>query len=68
MLLFSNDIILHRYMATSGVDRSLKIWDIRNLDGPLQHYKLRSAPVHLEFSQKEMLAVGLGNNVEVYRY
>ncbi|OWR44811.1 hypothetical protein KGM_202119 [Danaus plexippus plexippus] len=54
------------YMATSGVDRSLKIWDIRNLDGPLQHYKLRSAPVHLEFSQKEMLAVGLGNNVEVY--
>lgn len=54
------------YMATSGVDRSLKIWDIRNLDGPLQHYKLRAAPVDLEFSQKDMLAVGLGNIVEVY--
>ncbi|XP_050345049.1 WD repeat-containing protein 46 [Nymphalis io] len=54
------------YMATSGVDRSMKIWDIRNLDGPIQHYKLRSAPVHLEFSQKDMLAVGLGNVVEVY--
>ncbi|CAG5012136.1 unnamed protein product [Parnassius apollo] len=54
------------YMATSGVDRSMKIWDIRNLDGPLQHYKLRSAPVDLEFSQKDMLAVGLGEVVEIY--
>ncbi|XP_049866954.1 WD repeat-containing protein 46 [Pectinophora gossypiella] len=54
------------YMATSGVDRSLKIWDIRNLDGPLQHYKLRSAPEDLEFSQKDMLAVGLGEVVEIY--
>ncbi|CAH0720636.1 unnamed protein product, partial [Brenthis ino] len=54
------------YMATSGVDRSLKIWDIRNLDGPIQHYKLRSAPVDLEFSQKDMLAVGLGETIEIY--
>ncbi|KAJ2952607.1 hypothetical protein O0L34_g6930 [Tuta absoluta] len=54
------------YMATSGVDRSLKIWDIRNLDGPLQHYKLRTAADELEFSQKDMLAVGLGEAVEVY--
>ncbi|VVD02379.1 unnamed protein product [Leptidea sinapis] len=54
------------YMATSGVDRSMKIWDIRNLDGPLQHYKLRSSPVDLEFSQKDMLAVGLGEVVEIY--
>lgn len=54
------------YMATSGVDRSLKIWDIRNLNGPLQHYKLRSAPVDLDFSQKQMLAVGLNDAVEIY--
>ncbi|KAM3963414.1 WD repeat-containing protein 46 [Aphomia sociella] len=54
------------YMATSGVDRSMKIWDIRNLDGPLQDYRLRSAPIELEFSQKDMLAVGLGEVVEVY--
>ncbi|XP_023951627.2 WD repeat-containing protein 46 [Bicyclus anynana] len=56
------------YMATSGVDRSLKIWDIRNLDGPIQHYKLRShcAPTDLEFSQKDMLAVALGDTVEIY--
>lgn len=54
------------YMATSGVERSMKIWDIRNLDGPLQDYRLRSAPVHLEFSQKNMLAVGLDEVVEIY--
>ncbi|XP_072943742.1 WD repeat-containing protein 46 [Epargyreus clarus] len=54
------------YMATSGVDRSMKIWDIRNLDGPIQDYRLRSAPVDLEFSQKDMLAVGLGEVVEIY--
>lgn len=54
-------------MATAGVERSLKIWDIRNLDGPIQHYKLRSAPNALEFSQKDMLAVGLGDTVEVFR-
>ncbi|XP_028168059.1 WD repeat-containing protein 46 [Ostrinia furnacalis] len=54
------------YMATAGVDRSMKVWDIRNLDGPVQHYKLRTAPVDLEFSQKDMLAVGLGDVVEIY--
>lgn len=54
-------------MATAGVDRSMKIWDIRNLDGPLQHYKLRSAPNVLEFSQKDMLAVGLEETVEIYK-
>ncbi|CAB3251804.1 unnamed protein product [Arctia plantaginis] len=54
------------YMATSGVDRSMKIWDIRNLDGPVQDYRLRSAPVYLEFSQKDMLAVGLDDVVEIY--
>ncbi|XP_004923266.1 WD repeat-containing protein 46 [Bombyx mori] len=54
------------YMATSGVDRSIKIWDIRNLDGPLQHYKVWSPPVDLDFSQKDMLAVGFNETVEIY--
>ncbi|XP_022117062.2 WD repeat-containing protein 46 [Pieris rapae] len=54
------------YMATTGVDKSLKIWDIRRMDGPLQHYRLRSSAVDLDFSQKDMLAVGLGEVVEIY--
>ncbi|GJQ68937.1 hypothetical protein Trydic_g6123 [Trypoxylus dichotomus] len=55
------------YMATAATDRSLKIWDIRKLTGPLQSYNLRSAPTHVALSQKSLLAVGTGNVVEVYR-
>ncbi|CAH0547540.1 unnamed protein product [Brassicogethes aeneus] len=55
------------YMATSASNRELKIWDVRNLNGPLQDYKLVTAANHLNFSQKKMLGVGMGNVVEVYR-
>ncbi|CAG9865230.1 unnamed protein product [Phyllotreta striolata] len=56
-----------RYMATSASNRELKIWDIRKLEGPLQDYKLIQAANNLSFSQKKMLAVGMGNVVEVYK-
>lgn len=56
-------------MATSAVDKSIKLWDIRKLSGPLQHYKLRGCPTSLSLSHKsDMMAVGMGNIVEVYRY
>ncbi|RZF45355.1 hypothetical protein LSTR_LSTR002798 [Laodelphax striatellus] len=55
------------YMATSAPDHSLKVWDIRNLDGPLQHYQLQANATHLSFSQKGQLAVAMGNVVEIYR-
>lgn len=55
------------YMATTATDRSLKIWDIRKLEGPLQTYNLRSAPNNIAFSQKTMLALGMGNVVEIYK-
>ncbi|XP_067004515.2 WD repeat-containing protein 46 [Anabrus simplex] len=56
-----------KYMATSGMDRSLKIWDVRKLEGPLQHYQLSSSMSHLAFSQRNVLATGVGNIVEVYK-
>lgn len=55
-----------RYMATSGVDRTLKIYDLRNYKC-VHNYKLRTVPSSLSFSQKDMLSVGLGDVVEVYQ-
>ncbi|KAL3280378.1 hypothetical protein HHI36_017866 [Cryptolaemus montrouzieri] len=57
-----------RYMATSDSNRELKIWDIRQLSGPVQRYRLRSSATNLAFSQTDMLAVGMGNIVEVYKH
>lgn len=55
-------------MATSAVDRNVKIWDVRNLGEALQSYKLRSSASHLDFSQNKLLSVAMGNVVEVYRW
>lgn len=54
------------YMATSGMDRSIKIWDIRKLKGPLQDYKVRTSPRSMVFSQTGCLAVAINNVVDVY--
>jgi U3 small nucleolar RNA-associated protein 7 len=54
-------------MATASVDRTLKVWDVRKLEGPLQHYKLHAVASNLAFSQRDLLAVGMGNVAEVQR-
>ena len=53
------------YMATSGVDRYLKIWDLRNTYRELVRYKLDAAARDLCFSQTQYLAAGVGNTVQV---
>lgn len=58
----------NRYLATAASNRELKIWDVRKLEGPVQEYKLISAANNINFSQKNMLALGMGNVVEVYRF
>ena len=51
-------------MATSGIDRTLKIWDLRTYK--LMHsYRVASGANTLAFSQKGLLAAGMGNTVEV---
>jgi len=56
-----------QYMATAAVDRTLKVWDVRKLEGPLQHYKLHAVASNLAFSQRGLLAVGMGNVAEIYK-
>jgi len=52
-------------MATSGMDRSIKVWDVRRLKGPLQDYKVRTSPRSMVFSQTGCLAVAINNVVDV---
>lgn len=52
-------------MATSDVDRTMSIWDVRNLRGPLQKYRLHSVATNMSFSQKSYLSLAMGNVVEV---
>src|SRR5699024_9798366 len=53
-------------MVTTGADRSIRIWDIRNYKC-LQNFKLRSIPSKLDMSQRNLLAVSSGDVVEVYK-
>jgi U3 small nucleolar RNA-associated protein 7 len=53
-------------MATAGIDRSLKIWDLRTYKA-LYSYKVSAGPGSLAFSQRGLLAAGMGNVVEVYQ-
>lgn len=55
------------YMATCGVEKTLKIWDIRELSGPLIQYKLRIPANNMNISQKGLLAIGMGNVCEIYK-
>lgn len=54
-----------KYMATSGNDCLLKIWDLRTY-GLLQSYRIDAGANCLSFSQRGMLAAGVGNIVQVY--
>lgn len=53
-----------RYMATSGLDGKLKIWDIRKYDKIDEYYSPRPAAT-LSISQRGLLGVGWGTHVTV---
>lgn len=44
----------------------MKIWDARNLIGPVEYYQLKGAPRCIAMSHKDTMALGLGNMVEIY--
>ncbi|KAI0368542.1 BING4CT-domain-containing protein [Pilatotrama ljubarskyi] len=55
-----------RYMATSGQDGTVKVWDCRNWKGAVRTWNARGGGAELEWSQKGTLAVASGGSVNVY--
>lgn len=55
------------FMVTSGLDKSVRVWDVRQLSGPVVEYKTRVPANEICISQKGLLALGMGNVCEVYK-
>ncbi|XP_061392530.1 WD repeat-containing protein 46 [Musca vetustissima] len=55
-----------QHLITAGLDRKVKVWDIRALSGPLAEYQLRLPANQVEVSQKGVLSICQGNYVELY--
>lgn len=54
-------------MVTTGADRSVRLWDLRNTYRCLANAKLRTVPSRVDLSQRNLLAVSSGDLVEVYK-
>ncbi|XP_055988426.1 WD repeat-containing protein 46 [Sorex fumeus] len=54
------------HMATSGLDHQLKIFDLRGTFQPLSARTLPQGVGHLAFSQRGLLAAGMGDVVNVW--
>ncbi|TDL19025.1 BING4CT-domain-containing protein [Rickenella mellea] len=55
-----------RYMATSGVDGRVKVWDCRNWKGAVREWGARGGGAEVEWSQRGSLAVASGGSVNIY--
>ena len=60
-----NVVVFCSYLASSGADRKLKIYDLRTY-GELHCHRLSAGAGRLDFSQRGLLAATLGNTVEVH--
>merc|ERR1711998_475561 len=55
-----------RYLVTTGIDRCVKIWDLRVLQ-PLHQYINHRAIFCTDVSQKGLVALGDDQRVQIYK-
>lgn len=56
-----------KYFATTSIDKTIKVWDLRNNYQCLKEHKLNKTPDSIHFSQLGLLAVGCGKVVNIYK-
>lgn len=54
-------------MATTGIDRKIKLWDTRMFRQPLTEYTTKTPVNHISLSQKNVMAIAMGNVCEIFR-
>lgn len=54
-------------MVTSGIDRKIKLWDSRMFKQPLTEYQTKTPVNHISLSQKNVMAISMGNVCEIFR-
>ena len=55
-----------KYLVTAGMDRKVKIWDVRTYE-PLYEYTVPVPVAHAALSQTNLLALGVGPSVMVWK-
>lgn len=54
-------------MITTGIDKTIKLWDARTFREPLAQYKTKTPVNHVAFSQKNTVSIALGNVCEILK-
>ena len=55
-----------KYMVTTGLDKQMKVWDIRTYR-PLHNYFTSTPGTSIDISQKDMIAVSYGSHVQIWK-
>ncbi|KAG5672570.1 hypothetical protein PVAND_002687 [Polypedilum vanderplanki] len=54
-------------MVTAGMDKKVKLWDTRMFQNPVAQYHLNSTVHNITISQKNVMAVAMGEVCEIFR-
>ena len=55
-------------MVTTGIDRKIKLWDSRMFSKPLTECQTKIPVNHVALSQKNVMAIAMGDVCEIFRY